>query len=383
MLRSRSCALPGVLLLVCCGGRDEQSFHDALVVMCTAGDHVDRDAAPADRPAAAAAWVDAHVSNPEARTLLASLGGIGNAERQQRIHDALRRAGIDRCPMFDPGEPRDRWAKVILPDAGDVALGPPPAPDHTILSVAPDGVRFDLGGPIAFALDQFQIEDADIFPSSAGVDDALLALEVDRHASITSNASGLDVVLDPATPWRTLVVVVVATRETYRDRSLVVRGKGSVGTIPMSVSPTGDLALVYDVPFGADDQADRARTLRSPHALGPGDLEWQLAHAAKWRAPVAPSGDDAVELVVTVTHDHILVWSVSGREGTLAHPAATLAPNDLAGLDRSLSAIAARHADLHRIVVVAVRDVPARDYVPVLAIAHAHVPVIELSAGFD
>ena len=101
-------------------------------------------------------------------------------------------------------------------------------------------------------------------------------------------------------------------------------------------------------------------------------------------------------LFVTVTKDKLLVWSVTGEEGTLRDPKATLAPTDTAKLSAVLAEIVQRRwpygvrpADGNRIVVQADGDIPMQTVASIFGAVRATpdgkplFPDIMLSSGFE
>jgi hypothetical protein len=104
----------------------------------------------------------------------------------------------------------------------------------------------------------------------------------------------------------------------------------------------------------------------------------------------------APQLFVTITKDKLLVWSITGEEGTLRDPKATLAPTDSAKLSAVLAEIVQRRwpygvrpPDASRIVVMGEYGTPMQTLARVFGAVRATpdgkplFPDITLSAGFE
>jgi hypothetical protein len=97
--------------------------------------------------------------------------------------------------------------------------------------------------------------------------------------------------------------------------------------------------------------------------------------------------DRGFGLFVTILRDQMVVWSTSGREGTLSHPVATIARADrveMVELGRVLVEIAQRHRDEHAVVLQADGKVPMQRIAEALGVLHASAFAnVTLSSGFE
>lgn len=138
------------------------------------------------------------------------------------------------------------------------------------------------------------------------------------------------------------VAPIVAWAEAWAK----ARPAGAAPWVRVAVEPTLSAAVLVQVigSFAPVGQRDFALIVRTPD--GPGSLPLHLPDRA---VPAAPSDDPEtapVRMILTLTATRATVWSLSGLEGTLAHPRRDLTPEAgggwLATLRDDLADIVAR-----------------------------------------
>jgi biopolymer transport protein ExbD len=254
---------------------------------------------------------------------------------------------------------------------------------------------------------------------------ALIVLTVAAHANSNLTVTGVDVAnvtrgLDPAPPG----FVAVATTQgiALEGKPLVEIHNGDVdaaekvgGASGLKINKLVNMATTlagsrHDMAGSALLIVDQALTYRlttemlvSIKAAGinhfglvaksGGDLG-VIPFVLPDKAPVAvaPGSRGPLQMVVAVTKDRILVWSLSGQEGTLQKPKATLAPTELDKLTATLADVAKRKLAGKRdrqIIFMADGDVPMKhvfEVVTAIRTAGDNTPLfpdILLSMGFE
>jgi hypothetical protein len=163
--------------------------------------------------------------------------------------------------------------------------------------------------------------------------------------------------------------------------------------------PSG-LALDVILSFLPSKQRSFAFVVRTPDGPGTLPLLMPTAPPPKPTDPAVNPDDLPVQLVVTLTPDRVVLWSMSGLEGTLANPKLELTPPTdatwLARLRDDLTDLAKRRwggrtqpEDQKTIVVMVDANVASGDLVNVIGAVRSDAkgnplfPDVRLSTGFD
>lgn len=405
-----------IAVLGCGTGPDGQPFRDGVQAMCDLPDHVPPGESYEKRLAAAGAWADAHITNPDAR----SLGGVTTmAANRQVLTDAVHKAGITRCKLLDngmalqsfgdamtvlctasaPPEPGYVRAQLLNPEViqllaalGDLApadrirklrdavaragiascpfLGVSSKvtvkyapqvqgagfveiePDRPLLVATPSVIVLD--GKSIVAVVNGEIDPAEIQGGATGVLIPRLRAFVAALATNRGGPMRLQLAIDPALTYKFLIGVLFTTRAAgVTDCALVVRVGDDAKAIPVRL---------------------REPPAASVHGNGKG-----LA---------------GLGLIVSIDGDKLLLWSSSGAEGTEHKPKRTVHHAD--ELANALAEIVDRRwqgaarSDLDRRIVVLARGAESMQRVAeVLAVVRARpdgrelFPDILLSSGFE
>jgi biopolymer transport protein ExbD len=316
-----------LLCVVCaCKGSSSQSFTEAMQLVCDAPSTHD------------ASYFKTHLSNPEVIREFAAIGDSSPADRMTRMRAAVAKAGLASCKLLD------QMAAVTIEHAPKVAAAPgaidlddrSPVVIATPTAIVIDGkaiLQLTDGQPTA---DELQGSAHDIkLPRVTSFLKATLE-ELSRHGAVPR----LALVVDPQLTYKLFIQLVYSAKQAgFRDFGIVV----TVGT------------ATKVIPITLPDKAPPV-----PGALG---------------------------LMLGVTSKNLLLWSISGQEGTLQAPKVTTTRTD--ELAKALADIATRHAADKDIIVMADEPTPmqavAEAYAVVRKTADGHdlFPTILLSAGFE
>jgi hypothetical protein len=166
-----------------------------------------------------------------------------------------------------------------------------------------------------------------------------------------------------------------------------VRSQRPPGEVQISVEPSSTYGLLARLVYTASQASAHEVIL----VLGDQEAKVHLSDLA----PAGVAGGDQVipagtprpapplDLVVTVTHDKIVIWSASGLEGDVRTPAAELASHAPAGLGKALAPIKARHADCHEVIVMADGELTMGELMPLLVAAQQVFPDVRLGLGLQ
>lgn len=316
-----------------------QSLAEAMALICGAVEQPDVMAAnPAERQRMIAEWIDAHVTNKEARALFTAVGSANPSDAFRMLDEAARRAGLADCAMTRPGDP---LAKIPVPDVGAVVLEPIPAGALALIAT-PDAIV--LEGNAIVALRDHEIDPAELEGGRGGH----LIPKVRRYLdNMPRPGDTVLLLLHPKTPYRVLYALVSSVKDVLPKIHLVARGAAGTGTVQLTI----------------------------PAA-----------------APSAPPAQPAVGMVVAVTATKSMVFSLSGTEGTLGLPLVEAPTADAAVairktlaevVERHWSGGAARPAREQEIVLMADDGVPAQDVVSMIAAMRESFPEVVLGRGFE
>jgi biopolymer transport protein ExbD len=304
-------------------GMELQSFADAMKAVC-------------DATKQGPAYVKSHLLNREVVRMLGAMGDLPPAERRPRLNEAVARAGLKDCPMFDA---QPVGAELHVAKVGD-APGLVELDETThVLAITAGGIAIE--GKAIVAVRNGDVEPAEKEGGALGINiprvgrfAAALAAELTKHGK---PLAGMTLVVDPGTPFRLLVEAMFSVKAAGFARfAIAVHAGAATKAIPIEMPDS--------------KQAKAATGLR---------------------------------MVVSVTKDKIVVWSISGTEGTLRRPAQALALDHTADLAAALAAIAAKHQDDHTIVIMCDRALPMQNLAEVLVAALSAFPTLWLSTGFE
>ncbi len=288
-----------------CKGQAEQSFAQAMRKICV-GPPVPAGWAALSPPERAAAfhqlataqgeWIEKSIKNPKARALLARLAEVASYQLPSRIADAAEEAGIETCPYVHklglvlPGivtlvNSESLDLVTDLPIVGlreeAITLGP-----DVILSLknwTADALEVE-GGALGIRITQVTEYMAALKPSPAPPGPKAHTFQLSADAGLAIN-----LLCEPETPYRLLFQVIASMRPAdYRHFSLLV------------ASPAGSLG---------------ALTLHLP------DSQYRPQEDF---VPAKEPKDEPLHLIVSMTEDRYLLWSISGLEGTLDNPKLTV-----------------------------------------------------------
>jgi biopolymer transport protein ExbD len=278
-------------------GMQLQSFNDAIATIC-------------DASAVAPAYFTSHLLNTEVIRLFKSLGDDNPAERATRLRDALTRAGRTSCPAMQGQSSTANLKAPTVPDVGLVELGTNPTTTITSSAIV-------IEGKAIVAVTNGDVDAGEKDGGAMGLEIPrvtsfvqALAKELDRQGSSHGTTFTLDpagsprvmtLIVDPATPYRLLVEAM------------------------SSIKAGGYSALMIAVHAGV---ALKAIPIVLPD---------------KKRPDKKPPPPQALEMIVSIVNDKVLLWSISGIEGTLSKPAVSTTPDHLADVQTALAAIVDKH----------------------------------------
>lgn len=224
------------------------------------------------------------------------------------------------------------------PNVASVARGLDPVPQWPTLVATKTGVVIE-GKAIA------SITNGDVDPSEK--EGGVLGIKIPRLATFAKAMqpppTGMTLVLDPTTSYQLMIELVFSLKSTgIKQFALVAKTGTKLGAIPLTLP---------DKTPGADDKS--------------------------------------LKLVVAVTRDKLLVWSISGQEGTLQKPKATLKPTELDKLTAAVADIKKRHTADTSVIVMCDGSAVMSLVVPLLAAVRVNTdgkplfPDVLLSSGFE
>lgn len=313
-----------------------QSFGDAMTALCAAPGHPDP------------AYVRDHLLNPEVIRLVASIDDLNPAERAIQLRAALARAGLARCPSLVVAPKVTIEHAPRVQGAGFVELDP----NGPLLVATPTGIVVD--GKAIVPIENGAIDPQDLEGGALGILIPRLRDFVEALVAARRGAVRLQVAIDPALTYKVLIDVLFSTRAAgIQDHALVVRVGDAVQAIPLRL-PT-------------KAEAQMLEPGKRPAALG---------------------------LFVAITGDKLVLWSLSGAEGTLRKPKLTAHGTD--ELAKALAEIIdrrwhgrARGALDRRIIALASGADSMQRVAEVLAAVRARpdgqelFPDVLLSSGFE
>lgn len=407
----------GIVLVAACNsstpagtsGPDvEQSFHDGVQALCDLPDHVPDAGEPYDkRLAAANAWATANITNPEAK----KLGDVGSLSKSRdQFAAAVQKAGIERCKLADNGMALQSFSEAMkimcaAPSMQDAAyfknhlLNPEVI---TLLAAIGDLNPADRVTRVRDAIAKAGL-------TSCGSLDHMTAIPT--NAPKVTGAGFIEVVdsapMVVATPRGIVIegLAIVAIANGAVDPSELEGGAMGM-TVPrireymkavVAAKPVHRVQLLVDPSLPYKLLVQLIFTIKQA-----GFTEFSIVVAVEDTAKAIPltlrpatSGRaPGLRPVVAITGAKLLLWSISGTEGTLKQPKLAAARPDEIG--KALAEIvsrrwptAKRSNDDRAIVLMADAGTPMQTIADVLAVVRATpdgkelFPMIELSTGFE
>ncbi len=352
-------AIAIVVLVAACGngGGGGQSLRVGMEILCASDEEAGvENVAPAERHAAKSKWIDARLKNREVRDVFARIGDLPPAARAQVLVTLVARAKLDRCDGLTPGGGA-LPPGLKLPELGAAASGAVPlddgAPMYTIV-VSDTAVVIEGNAVVA-------LENGDVpaFEREGGARGLMIpkVREMARALVAATPPAGRPLVgarllVRPDAPYELFMQLIMSVKAAGLKRyDIVARRDGAAVAVPIELP----------------DMPSRV----SANDLG--------------RAP-------ELGMIVAVTRDKMLVFSMSGVEGTIQSPKLTtagVAAADIARVQETLAEIHARHGDERRIVVMFDAAIPMQLVTETLAAVRAKPdggPLftdVMLGAGFE
>lgn len=328
--------LPTIVTVVAlasgCGKPDGQTLAEAVLLLCTSDKEagVD-DVHPAERQAAKSRWIDARLKHPEVRAAFRQLSERSPRDREKALGELVASAKLDRCAALDGA------GGMIPPDL------PLPELDVAVTGVEPVDDEDDRVTVLARE-DALEIEGTPVPRDDAKLE-ALTAGLVARRTSPASPPIAR-LLLHRDARYDLLIQLIQSMRRAgVRRFDLVARRGGEPVVVPL-----------------------------------------ELPEASP--APAAP----ALGLVVSATPKNLVVFSLSGAEGSLQAPSLVTGghtPTDLARVQASLDTIQARHPAERALILMMDPATPMQRVVELAATVRARpdgrplLPDIRLSTGFQ
>ena len=316
-------------------GMELQSFADAMKVICEASDP-------------SPAYYKSHLLNAEVVRLFAALGDANPADARRIFDDAVKRAGRTSCPSFTAAMDKRTIAAPTVADLGLVEL------DTAVSSLVITKTGIVVEGRAIVAVADGDVDPAEKEGGALGImvprlrdfTKALVAEQAKRPGA--SPEPVLAVIADPSTPYRLLLASLFSTKTAGIRRFLLGVNTG---------------ATTKAIPLVLPD------------------------------AKAAPRG---LGLVVSLTRDHLQLWSISGQEGSLKQPKLEVPSDRLADVQKALAEIVARRwkgkprPDVEREVLVQpAGDIPLQALASLLVAVRTNTdgselfPEVRLGSGFE
>ena len=310
-----------------------QSYAEAMKIVC--------DGAGKDP-----GYFKANLTNVDVIRFFGSFGDLNPALRARRMHEAIEKAGLTSCPYFDSVA-----TTTPMPTVPDLGLAP--LPEAPALVITPNAIVVEGKSIVA-------VTNGDVDP-----------------AEKEGGATGLKI------PRVTAFMKALVAASTAKAPS------GPPVTLNLFVDPTTPYSLLMSTMSSAKGAPIRTFAL-AVHAA-------KATKAIMIVLPDAPTLDPAstaVRMAVAVTNKHILLWSISGQEGSIPQPKLDVAIDRVDDVRKALAEIAERRwpggKDHEKdILVIADGDVPVQKIAEVMAAVRTTgdgkplFPDVLLGSGFQ
>lgn len=368
------------------GSGAEQSFRDGVQALCDLPDHVPDTGEPYDkRLAAAAAWATAHVTNPDAK----KLGDIGSLSKSRdQLGAAVKKAGVTHCKLADNGMALQSFAEAMklvcsAPSIHDAAYFKSHLLNPEVITLL--GAIGDLNPADRAMRMRDAITKAGL--TSCGLTDHMTS--VPPNAPKVTGAGFIE--LDASAP----VVVATPTGIVIEGKTILAIRDGAFdpselegGAMPRvrefmkaiaAAKPTPRVQLVVDPSLPYKLLVQLMFTIQQA-----GIAEFTIVVAVGDTAkaiPISmltakPGPGPGLRPVVAIAGPKLMLWSISGTEGTRKQPKLNAA--GAAEIGKALAEIvgrrwptAKRSDDDRRIVVMADAGTPMQTIAEVLAVVRA------------
>jgi biopolymer transport protein ExbD len=283
-------------------GMELQSFAEAMKILCSAQPEPN--------------YLTTHLLNVEVVKMLAALGNANPADRRRILEQAVVKSGLTKCALFEPAAPSLAGKAPVVADHGLVAL----EPDLPTVIITPTGIVVEGKAIVSVAngdVDPAEKEGGTMGISIPRLKTFLTAFARELAARAAAPVDKLTLIVEPATPYRLLIEVMFTAKQAgFRELSLAVIADGAIKAIPLVL-------------------------------------------------PDKAGSHKGVRVVVAVTKDKLIVWSLSGQEGTLKKPKLAVAGDRTGEVQQALAEIVARRwpdgtraADEHHLVLMADGTMP-------------------------
>ena len=312
-------ALVMAAIAAACGKGESQSLYEAAQILCASDEEAGvTSLAPAERQAAKSRWIEARLKRPEVRMAFAEMAVVRPAERTRMLIDLVEKAQLKRCDLLERATGGVIPPDLPLPELGVAAAG----------AVALDGAEMLT---VVARSSELVIEGTPVVPLHGMLPDekqlrTALSYEIVKLRELTaalvaqSQASGRSVpgallLLRPDAPYKLLVHLVMSMKPAgVRRFHIVARRDGEPVAVPVEL---------------------------------PEEKPPRPAHE--------PAEEPPLGLVVAMSKRDLIVFSMSGREGTLQAPRLAtggISSAEIARVQEALVDIHARHDEERRILLV-------------------------------
>jgi biopolymer transport protein ExbD len=388
---------------------DGQSFHDGVQALCDVPDHVPDGASYETRLAGTSEWAQQHVTNLDAK----QVGRLSDlAKNRDDLAAAVAKAHVEHCKLLDNGMELQSFADAMRIVCDPRATEPGYFKAHLLNT---EVVRlFTALGDANPADRQILMHDAIVRAglTSCAMQNTVAAAAAKRAPAVPD--VGLDAIADAAVVELTPTGIVIDGKMIVQvvggDVDVAEKEGGVQGiAIPRIREYAKALrAAVHDSnrPFiiAADPTTSYRlliETMFSIKAAGVSDFQLAVDAGGTLKAipivlPDAKPAAKGLRMVVAITTGELMVWSLSGSEGTLKKPKLKVAIDRVADVQTALAEIADRRwhggkrpDDDRAVLVVADGDVPMKLVAPVLAAVRTTAagtslfPDIRLATGFE
>ena len=283
-----------------------------------------------------AAYFKSHLLNPDVISMFAAMGDLSPADRMARMREAIAKAGLTSCALTEHMSAAPANAPKVT-GAGFVELDA----SAPVVVATQNGIVIE--GKMILALRDGAVAPDELEGGAMGI--ALPRVREFMKALLA--AKPVQLVIDPHLTYKVLVELIFTIKQLgIADFSIVVAVGDAAKGIPL--------------------------TLRT----------------------ATPGPRPGVRPVVSIDGDKLLLWSISGTEGTLKKP--KLVAATAAEIGKALAEIVGRRwstgkrsDDDRSIVVMAAGTTPMQTVADVLAVVRATpdgkelFPLIDLSTGFE
>lgn len=352
-------AVVALIVAAACGqGGGGQSLREGMQILCASDEEAGvENVAPAERLAAKSKWIDARLKNREARDVFERIADLPPAQRAQLLVTLVDKAKLDRCDGLAAGG-SGLPPGVQVPELGASATGAMPLDDAApmftvVVSDTEVVIEGDSIVPVANgSLPAYEREGGGqglMIPKVREMAKALVAAAPPGGRPL----EGARLLLTPTSTYQVLLQLMYSIKAGGVKRfDIVARRDGKAVVVPI------ELPEARPASASVDD-------LGKPRDLG---------------------------MIVAVSKDKMIIFSISGLEGTIQSPklaTVDISSAEIARVQAALVDIHSRHTDERRVVVMFDGATPMQLVTETLAAVRAKPdgsPLftdVMLSAGFE